>query len=324
MKKVFITRKIPIVAEEELKKHNIYVETYQEDNNPSEDLIIEHSKDKDAIISLLSDKISDNFFEKCNSVKIIANYAVGYNNIDLRSANENKVCVTNTPGVLTNATADLAFSLLLSASRRIVEGDKFCRADKFKGWGALLMLGKELTGKTIGIIGAGRIGQAMGKRAFGFDMNIIYYNRSAKTDFENKYNAKRVNSLEELLQKSDFISIHIPLTDETRYLIKENEFNMMKDEAVFINTARGDIVNEQALYQALKSGKLFSAGLDVFEKEPLIYEGLLELDNVVLAPHVGSGTVETRDEMAKMAARNIIDFFNGKKPPNLVNNEAWK
>jgi len=226
--------------------------------------------------------------------------------------------VTNTPDVLTNATADLAFALLLACARRIVEADEFTRKGKFKIWQSDLMLGKELNGHTVGIIGAGRIGQAFGRRSKGFGMKILYFDKKRIPEFEKETGAK-FSTLNQLLKKSDFISIHTPLTKETYHLIDKKEFEMMKDGAILINTARGEIINEKELVNALKSGKLFSAGLDVYEFEPKITKDLLKMKNVVLLPHIGSATFETRTKMAELAAKNIVNVLRGKKPITPVN-----
>ncbi len=316
--KVFVTSIIPEIGIEILKKEGIEVVQYKSYLPIEKDKLISKAKNCDAILCLLSNKIDKEIIESLPKLKVISNYAVGYNNIDVEYATQRKIWVTNTPDVLTDSTADLAFALLLATARRIVEADKFTRDGRFKIWQSDLMLGKDLKGKTIGIIGAGRIGQAFGKRTTGFGMKILYYDKKRVLQFENETGAKFV-SLNQLLKKSDFISIHTPLTDETYHMIDKKEFSIMKDGAILINTARGEIVNEKELVNALKSGKLFAAGLDVYEFEPKITKDLLKMNNVVLLPHIGSATVETRNKMSELAAKNIVRVLKGKKPITPVN-----
>ena len=269
------------------------------------------------LVPLLSISVNEELLSKSQKLKGIANYAVGYNNIDISAAIKYNIQVTNTPDVLTNATADLVWALILSITRRIVESDQMCRNNQFKGWLPELMLGTELTGKKLGIIGMGRIGQAVAKRALGFDMNVQYYGRSKKS-LVNLGNPKFIPDLSTLLKTSDIISLNIPYSENTHHLIDEAEFSMMKNSAFLINTARGRVVNERALIQALKTGQIAGAGLDVFYDEPHIPEELSELNNVVLTPHIGSATVQTREAMAVMVAENIIAIEDGKIPENLI------
>jgi len=244
-------------------------------------------------------------------LKIIANYAVGYNNIDLQAARDKGIVVTNTPDVLTAATADLTWALILAVSKRIPESERYLRQGQFFGWRPKLMLGGDVSGKTIGIVGAGRIGQAVARRAVGFDMQVLYHSRNQNIDFETSTPAKYVE-LDQLLQESDFISLHCPLSEETHYLINAQNISLMKKGAYLINTARGPVVDEAALISALESGHLAGAGFDVYEQEPVVPQSLLELDNVVLLPHIGSATYETRDEMARICALNIIEVLEGR------------
>lgn len=317
--KVFVTSIIPEIGIEILKKNGIEVIQNKNYLPIEKEKLIKKAKDCDAILCLLSNKIDEEIIDALPKLKVIANYAVGFNNIDVEYATQKKIWVTNTPDVLTDATADLAFALLLACSRRIVEADKFTREGKFKIWQSDLMLGKDLKGKTIGIIGAGRIGQAFARRTKGFDMKILYYDKKRIPDFEKETGAKFA-SLNQLLKKSDFVSIHTPLTKETYHLIDKEQFELMKDGAILINTARGEIINEKELVNALKSGKLFSAGLDVYEFEPKITKDLIKMNNVVLLPHIGSATTETRNKMAELAANNIVRVLSGKKPLTPVNN----
>ncbi len=320
MAKIFITRRLPEEGLRLLKEHEL--EIYEGDAPPSKEEIIEGVKDKDALICLLTDKIDAEVMDSAPNLKIIANYAVGIDNIDVEEATKRGILVTNTPGVLTETVADLAWALLMAIARRIVEGDKFMREGKFKGWAPLLMLGSDVYGKTIGIIGAGRIGSAVARRAKGFNMRILYYSRKRNEKLEEECNAKYVD-LETLLKEADFVSLHTPLTEETYHMIGEKELKMMKPTAYLINTARGKCVDEDALVKALKEGWIKGAALDVFENEPAIHPELKKLDNVVLTPHIGSASYETRSKMAVMVAKNVIAALEGKLPPNCVNPEAY-
>jgi len=317
VKKVYITRKIPEEGILKLQEH-FDVEVNELDRDLTYEELKEKIKGKDAVLCLLSDKIDSELMDVEPRVKIFANYAVGYNNMDLEAAKKRKIFLTNTPDVLTDATADMAWSLLFATARRVSEGDRFVRAGRFKSWSPELLLGQDITGKTLGIVGAGRIGQAFGKRGKAFNMNILYYNRTRKEDFEKLTGAKYV-TFEELLKESDFISLHTPLTHETKHLISDNEFKSMKKNAILINTSRGPVVDEKALVRALKNRIIWGAGLDVYENEPLVEEELKSLENVVLCPHLGSATYSTRRRMAEMAAENIIAALKGKIPPNCIN-----
>ncbi|MAY80751.1 MAG: D-glycerate dehydrogenase [Deltaproteobacteria bacterium] len=257
------------------------------------------------MISMLNDTVDDSVFA-AGPLRVVAQHAVGVNNIDLAAARVRGVALAHTPGVLTDATADLAMALLLSTARRIVESDRYVRADKFKGWSPTLMRGMDLRGATLGIVGLGRIGQAVAERAAGFGMKIIHHNRTSGV------------SMTELLKHSDVISLHCPLTEETRHLIDANALKAMKNTAILINTARGPVVDESALVHALQSGIIAAAGLDVFEEEPVVHPGLMSCDNAVLLPHIGSATMGTRKRMAEMVAENIILGLGGKPLSNPV------
>ncbi|MGB9780490.1 glyoxylate reductase [Caldanaerobacter sp.] len=319
MFKVFITRAIPEEGLELLRKY-CEVEVSPYDRMLTKEELLEKIKDKDAVITQLTDKVDKEFFEAARNVKIVANYAVGFDNIDLEEATKRGVYITNTPDVLTNATAELAWALLFAAARRVVEADKFMRAGKFQGWAPMLFLGKGVTGKTLGVIGAGRIGQAFAKMAKGFEMKILYNARTPKPEFEKETGAKYVD-LDTLLKESDFISIHVPLTPETRHLIGERELKLMKNSAILINTGRGPVVDEKALVKALKEKWIYAAGLDVYEREPEFEKELAELDNVVMLPHIGSATEEARRDMSVLVAQNIIDVIEGRVPRTLVNKD---
>ncbi len=317
---VFVTRKLPGNAIEMLKKRFI-VKVYDKDHAIPRNELINGVKWCDALLCLLTDKIDAEILNLNKNLKIIANYAVGYDNIDVKEATRIGIPITNTPDVLTNAVADLTYSLLVSVARRIPEGDRFVRNGNFKGWKPNLMLGVDLTGKTLGIVGLGRIGKAVAKRSIGFDMKILYYDVNHDKEFEKEFKAKFVN-LKELLKKSDFISIHVPLMQSTRHLISKKEFALMKKTAILINTSRGPVVDEKELVNVLRRKRIFGAGLDVYEKEPTLSPGLNKLDNAVIVPHVGSGTIETRSEMAELAAKNIISRLTGKKLLTLVNKDV--
>ena len=318
---VYVTRNLPEIPIDLLKEH-CDVEINPDDRVLSRRELLEKVQGRDAVLCLLTDTIDSEVFNAAGpSCKIFANYAVGYNNIDVTEATKRKIIVTNTPGVLNDATADLTWALLFSVARRIVESDKYTRAGKYKGWNPLLFLGRDITGKILGIMGGGRIGSNLMKKASGFDMKILYSDIERKPDLEKTYGAV-YRDKESLLRESDFVSVHVPLTPETTHLISDKEFGIMKNSAVLINCSRGPIVDEKALVRALKNGDIWGAGLDVYENEPEIETELKNLDNVVLVPHIGSATIETRTNMGLIAVRNIIAVFNGKQPETCVNPEV--
>jgi len=322
MTKVFVTRRIPKKGIEMLKQKGYELEVNEEDRVLAKKEIIKGVKGKDALLCLLTDTIDSDIIDAEPGLKAISNYAVGYNNIDVEYATKKKIPVTNTPGVLTDTTADLAFTLMMAAARRIGEGERLARAGRFKGWGPLMLLGQDIHGKTLGIIGAGRIGTAIAKRAEkGFGMKIIYTDTHKNERLEKEVDARFVTQ-EELLKESDFVTLHVPMLPETKHLISEKELGMMKKTAILINTSRGPVVDEKALIKALKEKKIFAAGLDVFENEPDIPKELRELENVVIVPHLGSASVETRTKMATLAAQNLIDVMEGRVPKHLVNDVA--
>ena len=314
--KLFITRYIPEEAIKRLEEV-FEVEIFPENRAITHEELKEKVKDIDALICLLTDNIDHEIIEAASNLKCISVYAVGYNNIDVETATKHGIVICNTPGVLTETTADLAWALIMSCARRIVEADRFVREGKFQGWEPMLMLGNDIFGKTLGIIGMGRIGRAVAHRALGFDMKVIYYD--PQVDPESLPSDYVSVDLTTLCQNSDFISIHTPLTPETRHLIGEKEFNLMKPTAILINTARGPIIDEQTLISALKEHKIAGAGLDVYENEPVIPEELIKLSNVILLPHIGSASYETRTKMALLAAENAIAVIEGKNPPARVN-----
>ncbi len=316
-KKVYITRPIQDQAIALLKEH-FDVSLNQEDKVVDRERLMKAVEDVDALLCLINDRVDRDVINRAVRVKIIANYGAGYNNIDVEEAARKGIFVTNTPDVLTDATADLAWGLLLATARRIVESDKYTRAGRFESWSPTLLLGRSVAGKTLGVIGAGRIGKAVVKRSLGFDMKVLYHNRNRDKELETQYKAEWADK-QTLLSQSDFISLHVPLTDQTRHLIGQREFETMKDTAVLINTARGPIVDEKALVNALREGLIWGAGLDVYEREPEFEKGLKGLDNVILATHVGSATIEARTSMAMMAAENVVSVLSGGKPLNPVN-----
>ncbi|MEE9431749.1 MAG: D-glycerate dehydrogenase [Melioribacteraceae bacterium] len=310
--KIFITRKIQPIAKELLVKEGFEVSVFSKNRPITKDELLKKAKNADAIISLLTEKFDKDVIDQLPNCKIIANFAVGYNNIDVEYAKQKGIIVTNTPDVLTEATAETAVSLILACAKRIPEVDKFVREDKFKGWEPALFLGVELKNKTVGIIGAGRIGFETAKRIKAFGTKIIYYNRSRKPKFEKELGAKKV-SLNKLLKTSDIISIHLPLNSQTHYLLNKNNMNQLKPTAILVNTARGEIVDEKYLIKMLQKKKIFSAGFDVYENEPMLNPKLFKLSNVVLLPHIGSATNETRNAIAKLATQNVIQVLKGKK-----------
>ncbi|MGE5341784.1 MAG: 2-hydroxyacid dehydrogenase [Candidatus Omnitrophota bacterium] len=283
--------------------------------------VVEENPDALALISFLSEKIGKDIIDAGKNLKIIANYAVGYNNIDVAHAISKGIYVTNTPDILTDATADLTMALILAVARRIVEGDAFMRRGEFTGWGANLMLGKALQGAKLGIIGMGRIGLATARRAMGFGMDILYYSRSRKKDLEEQYGFKYTEFLD-LIRQSDVISPHFPSSPETRHLFNKDVFDLMKKDAIFINAARGDLIDEAYLAEKLEKNELFGAGFDVYEFEPRVTEKLIGLKNVVLAPHVGSATFTARLGMAYMTIEDVGLALSGSTPKRLV--AEWK
>ena len=319
--KVFITREIPTQGLDLLRKE--FTITVNRHNRVlTKEEIIEGIKGSDGLLCLLTDPIDREVIYAEPKLKMIVSYAVGYDNIDISAATERGIPVSNTPGVLTETTAELAWALLFSVARRIVEADTFTRTGRFTGWAPLLMLGQDVTNKTLGIIGAGRIGTSFALKSTGFDMKVLYTDEQRNIQLERKLAANKV-PLSKLLKESDFVSIHVPLTQTTHHLIGEKELKMMKKTAILINTARGPIIDEAALIKALKEHWIFGAGLDVYEHEPKITEELKKLENVILQPHTGSGTIETRTKMALMATENLIEGLKGNIPPNCINKEVF-
>jgi lactate dehydrogenase-like 2-hydroxyacid dehydrogenase len=319
--KVYITRRIPEPAIDLLEQH-CKVEVNPYDRVLYREELLQAVKGKDGVLCLLTDTIDEEILraagEQC---KIFANYAVGYNNINVEAAVKLGILISNTPGVLTESTADLAWALLFAVARRIVPADKYMREGKYKGWAPMLFLGQDISGKTLGIIGGGRIGTAFGKKAQGFGMKVIYHDLQPNPAFAAATGGSYVDK-ETLLREADFISLHVPLLPETTHLIGEAELKLMKKTAILINTSRGPVVDEKALVKALQEGEIWGAGLDVFEKEPDFEEELADLENVVILPHIASASLETRTKMGLMAAENILAALRGEIPPNCINPEA--
>ena len=316
--KVLVTSRLP---EEVLaliaREHQ--VESYDADPPMERQKLLQSVADKEGLLCTITDRIDAEVLQRAPALKVIANYGVGFEHLDLAAATRRGIPVTNTPGVLTNATADLAWALILATARRVVAGDRRVREGKFQYWAPLLFLGQEVSGKTLGIIGMGRIGQAVARRAAGFDMKIIYHSRTRLAPAAEEELKATAVPFKTLLQEADFVTLHVPLTPQTRHLIGSRELALMKPTAYLINTARGPVVDEAALVTALRQGRIQGAGLDVYENEPQLFPGLAGLDNAVLLPHLGSATVETRTRMAVMAAKNLLAGLRGDPPPNCLN-----
>ena len=320
--KVFVTRAIPDKGFDMIREF-CDVDLWPDELPPGRTDLLQHSRSKDGLLCLLTDKIDGEVMGEAGpQLKVISNYAVGVDNIDVNAATARKIPVGNTPDVLTDATADFAFTLMMAAGRRLLEAERYVRAGKWKTWGPMLLLGVELKEATLGLVGFGRIGKAMARRAVGFDMRVIYYDPSEKKS-DPDLKATPVD-FETLLEESDFISLHIPLTPDTRHLIDSEALSRMKPSAVLINTSRGPVVDHDALYEALKERGIFAAGLDVTEPEPLPLDSpLLKLDNIIIAPHIASASTTTREKMSWMAAKNLIAGLKGERLPNCVNPQVY-
>jgi glyoxylate reductase len=314
--KVLVTREIPETGLRVLEPFDV---TVLHERPPERDELLEAVRGVSGALSTATETMDAEVMDAAGKdLKVIANMAVGYDNVDVEAAGERDIVVTNTPGVLDETTADVAFMLLLAAARRLGEGERLLRAGEWEWWGPKQLMGRDVWGKRLGIIGFGRIGQAVARRARGFGMEILYHNRSRKEEAERELEA-RYMQLGDLLEVADFVSIHTPLTPETTHLIGADELDNMKPEAVLVNTSRGPVLDEAALADALANRRIFAAGLDVYEDEPVVHPKLLDLQNVVLAPHIGSASVETRDKMAALAAENLAAVLRGESPKTPVN-----
>ena len=318
--KVFVTR---IIRDAGLTLVNDFCDTevWQGDLPPSREVLLEKVRGMDGLLCLLTDRIDGELLDAAGpQLKVVSNHAVGFDNVVVPDATERGIPVGNTPGILTDATADFAFALLMSAARRVTEAERYLRNGKWKTWGPSILLGADFVGKTLGLIGFGRIGRAVAKRAAGFDMRVIYYDPDSKPE----HGATSVDSLDELLRESDFVSMHTPLTDATRRMVNADFLVKMKSNAILVNTSRGTVVNQDALYQALKSNQIFAAALDVTDPEPLPMDSpLLTLENCLIAPHIASASEKTRDDMARLAANNLIAGLKGERLPHCVNPDVY-
>jgi glyoxylate reductase len=321
--KILVTQKVPGPAYPLLEEIGDVDANMQEGVIWPYEELLRRGPEHDYIYSLLTDNIDDRFLEACATgtprLKMVANMAVGYNNIDIEAATRLGIAVSNTPGVLSDTTADLAFALLMATARRIPEAERYLRAGKFKGWGPLLFCGADVHHSTLGLMGAGRIGKIVAKRASGFEMKVLYYDVYRMSPEDEATYHMTYMPMDDVLKQSDFISVHTPYMPSTHHLIGDRELSLMKPSAVLINTARGPIVDEKALVEALQSGTIAGAGLDVFEHEPAVEPELLTMENVVIVPHIASASLNTRTLMATMASDNIVAHFHGQHPPNIVN-----
>jgi glyoxylate reductase len=320
--RIFVSRRIPDAGLNRLQGQ-VELEVWQGQMPPPADVLLAKTKECDGILSLLTDKVDAAFMDRCPKLKVVSNFAVGFNNVDVKAATERGICVGNTPGVLTDATADMAFCLLIAAARRVVEGHQYSQAGEWKTWEPLGHIGADLCGKTLGIVGLGRIGYAMAKRCHaGWDMKVLYYDQHPNAEAEKNLGAVKTD-LDTLLAESDFVSVHTDLNPTTQKMFNAERFAKMKRSAIFINTARGPIHDQSALYEALKSGTIFAAGLDVTDPEPPDpADPLLRLPNVVVAPHIASATIQTRNAMAEIAADNLLAGLAGKPLRGWVNPEV--
>lgn len=322
--KVLVTRSIPEKGMQVLGGKAYEIVVHEEKRPMAREEMEGKIGDVDGMITMLYDRVDGALLDRAPRLKVVANLAVGTDNIDITACTARGVAVTNTPGVLTDATADLAFALILAAARQVVAADRYIREGRFNAWDPLLFVGADLKGKKLGIIGMGRIGRAVAKRALGFGMKIIYYSRTELSGELNEKYGVTYLPLEDVIREADFLSLHLPYTTQTHHLINRERLAMMKPGSFLINTARGAHVDEAALVEHLKAGKIAGAGLDVYEREPQLEAGLAELENVVLLPHLGSATEGTRSAMAVMAAQSVCDVLEGRRPENLVNGEVYE
>lgn len=318
--RVFVTRTIRDIGLKPVLEF-CDAEVWAGEMPPSREALLEKVRGIDGLLCLLTDRVDAELLDAAGRhLKVVSNHAVGFDNIVVPDATARGIPVGNTPGILTDATADIAFALLLTAARRIVESEKYIREGKWKTWHPSMLLGMDLAGKTLGIVGFGRIGRAVARRAAGFDLRVIYYSPNAQPGF----GAKKVSSLDELLQQSDFVSVHTPLNAATRHLVNADFLSKMKSNAVLVNTSRGGVVDQSALYEALQAKQIFAAGLDVTDPEPLPLDSpLLALENCIILPHIGSASEQTRDNMSRLAAENLLAGVKGERLPHCVNPEVY-
>lgn len=317
--RVLITRRIPEPGLVRLRAAGVAIDYVDQDDPPSRAELLARAAGAASVIAMMSERIDAEFLDAAGpSLRVVANFAVGFDNIDVPACSARGVRATNTPGVLTDATADIAWTLILAAARHAIVGDRMVRSGHWKGWAPTQLLGLQLAGATLGVVGAGRIGTAVARRGVGFGMRVLYYARRDVPEIEQAAGAQRVD-LDALLSESDVVSLHLPLTPQTRHLIDAPQLARMKPTAILINTARGPVVNEAAVVEVLRNRQIAAAGFDVYENEPKLTPGLAELDNAVLLPHLGSGTVATREKMSLMTAENILAVLAGREPPNPLN-----
>jgi len=323
--RVFVTR---VMAQEALDKiaQATEMEVWPEELPPPYEVLLEKARDAEGLATLLSDRVDAALMDTAPKLKVVSNMAVGYDNISIAEATKRHIVVSNTPGVLNETTADLTFTLLMAAARRVVEADNYTRKGQWKTWGPKILLGQDIHNATLGIIGLGRIGAEVAKRGRGFNMKVLYYDEIRRSEEEERQlGVEYIPELAKLLSSADFISVHVPLLPQTHHLIGATEFALMKPTAVFINTSRGPVVDQRALYEALKSGQIFAAAIDVTEVEPISpADPLLTLDNIIITPHIASASFTTRKNMALMAAENLLAGLRGQVPPNCVNPEALR
>jgi glyoxylate reductase len=320
---VYITRELPGDAVERLRQATS-VRVWVEELPPPRDVLLREAAAADGLLALLTDRVDGELMDAAPRLRVVSNVAVGFDNIDVAEATRRAILVTNTPGILTDTTADFAFALLMAAARRVVEADRYTREGRWKTWGPQVLLGQDIHGACLGLVGLGGVGLEVAKRARGFGMRILYFDHRRRPREERRYGLIPTD-LDQLLREADFVSLHVPLTSETRHLIGERELSLMKPTAILVNTARGPVVDQRALYRALRKGRITAAALDVTEVEPIpMNDPLLTLENVIIAPHIASASVATRARMASVAADNLLAALRGEEPPNCVNRQALR
>lgn len=319
---ILVTKRIYPEAIEYLKEH-AELDYAESDDGLSAQELLTRARGKQGVVSQLTDKFTATVIDQLDGVRVIANVAVGFDNIDVPAATRRKILVTNTPDVLTDTTADFAFALLMAAARRVVEGHQFVHSGEWTKWRIDLLVGQDVHHRTLGIFGMGRIGQALARRGAGFSMRIVYHDAVRMPEARERELGAEFVTAERLLRESDFVSLHVPLLSHTRHMIGVEQFRMMKPTAILVNTSRGPVVDEAALADALEAHVIAGAGIDVFENEPKVHPKLLALENAVLAPHIASASVDTRRKMSMMAAENAVAALEGRRPANLLNPDAW-